>query len=509
MKAMRLGSGVTAAFVAAVILLAGCFQASTPSEGDGAGSAAIDVPSECDGNRTAVSYTSAGPAVAADGRGCLYTTGLGTYEPTLGIHPETGQIVVYPVYGNVALGPLSMARSDDGGATWHTVEIAEMGVPTHPYSLDPFLWLDPATGRAFVDDLLTVHCSAISFTDDAGDTWTHSATPCTQADHINIFAGPPAVSPTVGYPNVVYRCGINTVAVLYASFSSTCQKSLDGGMTWVNTGSPAFVTDPTAPGIQGVPGWCDGGVGHGAVGPDGTVYLGKGLCGTPMVASSQDEGLTWERVTISDLGMMVMFCNNYDHEVNVATDPSGNVYAFWVDNQHVPRLTVSQDQGQTWSDAVDVAPPGVTQASMPQLAVGADGRVAMLYMGSTNAPEGPFPTTTQTDPANCEAGGGGGDPAYADVTWNAYITVSVDVLAESPTFTTVTANDPADPLAVGKCGFRCPGFGDFLDIQIGPDGTPWAALVDPDGEVGDSTTPGGEAVVGRMLGGLDLTAADA
>jgi hypothetical protein len=68
------------------------------------------------------------------------------------------------------------------------------------------------------------------------------------------------------------------------------------------------------------------------------------------------------------------------------------------------------------------------------------------------------------------------DKGASNQTYEAMMTVSYDALAESPTFYSATINDPVkDAFVVGPC---CGGVQDFIDVRIGPDGTPWTALVD-------------------------------
>lgn len=514
-------TGLLAVLVATAMFAAGCFGGQPSSAGQDAPADATRIlPPGCDANRTAVAHHPDG--VAANWTGalpipCQVPVGVDTFEPTIGVDPETGAVFYYPAQDTQALSTVGVARSVDDGLTWTTYHPNAFDQPTHPYTVDPYMYLDPDTGRLFVEDLVTAHCAIFSYSDDLGLSWTNSAAGCTQADHVNIFAGPPVTSDPIDYPNVVYRCAIGLAAVIYGSVTSGCQKSLDGGMTFVNTGTPPFVADPQKTGIQGVPGWCDGAVGHGTVGPDGTVYVPKGLCGTPMLAMSHDEGLTWERVAVSDLGMAVAFCNNWDHEGSVGVDPDGNVYYAWVDNQRVPRLAVSTDGGHTWGPGMNVSAPGLTQAAMLHLIVGGVGKVAIMYKGSANAPAGPFPRTTETDPAKCETvtgfTGGGDDPAYADATWDGYLTMSVNALADEPTFLTAHANAPGDPMKRGTCGPIACGGGDFYDIRVGPDGTPWAAWVDACigecAEGGPSADWAEGSMVARLWGGPSLIDADA
>ena len=87
--------------------------------------------------------------------------------------------------------------------------------------------------------------------------------------------------------------------------------------------------------------------------------------------------------------------------------------------------------------------------------------------------------------------------------------MTANALAKNPVFYSGPANDPRDPLIRGQCGpGRCAAVYDFIDIVIGPDGTPWAALVDGcisicAGPTGGSNL-GSDGVVGRLVGGPSL-----
>lgn len=369
------------------------------------------------------------------------------FEPTIGV-TSSGNLFMTNIGGGDLPSQLStIIRSTDQGQTWEdiTPELAPM-VSGPPNTNDPYLYVDEATDRIYNLDMQGLACNWIKWSDDEGETWTHNPAGCglpPVLDHPTLFAGPPNDAPTVGYENVVYLC-VNRVA------DSACATSLDGGMTWAGF-------NPVFPGVNTEGELCGGLHAHGVVGPDGTAYLPKGQCGTPMVAMSQDDGLTWETVTISE------DVASPGHEVAFATDDEGNAYAFWMSDDEQPYLAVSTDGGSTWDDPMKVAPPGLTIARFPTVAATGDGGVAVAYVG----------TTSTEDQADMDA----------DDTWNAYITTTLDATAEDPVFTTVTVNDPADPIARGPCQGRCTppsggALGDFIDIVIDDDGRPWAAFVD-------------------------------
>jgi hypothetical protein len=454
---------------------------------------------------------------------CLVRTGARSGEPTLGVCPKTGTVYEFPAFQSTdqQTGRGAM-KSKDQGATWTRITPNVQGVGTHRAGLDPYFYLDPTTCRIFVDDW-TASCTVLSFSDDEGASWTNTASNCGQTDHQTIFGGPPVRSPTIGYPNLVYRCAINLVIVAEGSTATTCQKSLDGGLTWVFTGSPAYVTDPTKKGRAGLNGVCDGASGHGAVGRTGIVYLPKGLCGEPMLAISKDEGLTWTRVKVSDLGMPAMTSPEgafYEHEASVGVDKDGVLYYAWAANDRMPHLTISKDGGATWSVPLNVSVPGLKESALVQIAVGGPGRLAIVYMGSLNSP-GHFPKSAacNPDPVKCadeqahSEPSGPDPPGYKETTWSGYFLQTVDALDANPTFQTAVLDDPADPFVRGICGpIRCSAESDFLDVRIGPDGTPWAALVD--GCTGDCSSGkamknnAGDGVVGRLFGGPSLLAAN-
>ena len=442
-----------------------------------------------------------GPAV-----GRMYRSGFEAGEPTLGITKD-GTIFYQALDG----GPL-VIKSDDGGRKWKDVSPDLGGRKRHPESLDPFLYVDQDTDRVFTYDFL-FGCSEISFSDDEGKSWTTSTLNCGLQDHQNLFAGPPVTSPTVGYPNIVYTCSTQGGATIY-SLAAQCLKSLDGGLTWSPTGAPAFVTDMQEENDLGVQGYCHGAVGHGYVGPDGTVYVPKGLCGQPWLAISHDEGLTWDRQQISDLGMPQTAIGVYEHEASVAADAKGNVYYFWIANDRMPYLAVSRDGGKTWRKPIMVGPPGLKEAALPHMTVGDTGKLAIVYYGSTNSPGEPFPEADDCKPNMVDCFRelfflNPPDPErYANVTWNGYMTVTADALDRSPKFFSSTVNAPDDPLVRGTCGpIRCKAVYDFIDVSIDRDGRPWAAYVDacmlacvekgPDNQ-------GNEGFVGTITGGPKL-----
>jgi hypothetical protein len=337
-----------------------------------------------------------------------------------------------------------------------------------PLSLDPYIWVDDNvdgdTARIFTIDL-TLACSYMSFSDDGGASWITNPLSCGRPvnDHQTLFSGPPVSTPTVGYPNILYYCW-NDVA------SSACSKSIDGGVSFHPTGSPAFGgAEPGNgdPGFFGQDGVCGGLHGHGNVSPQGVVYLPREYCGSPRLAISKDEGRTWTQATISEKIRSTSQPTGGAGHPTVATDEKGNVYYVWISAKtRQPYLSVSKDEGETWSKPVVAGPPGLAEANLPQIDARGEGKIALVYYASKDSP-------FQKCKLECE------NKEYEKTTWNAYITVSDDALSKNPTFYTGAISDHGDPLVRRECGpGRCQDVFDFIDVEIGPDGIAYGAFVD-------------------------------
>ena len=409
-----------------------------------------------------------GKAVAAPSIPTAKTFSVGGHalEPTLGLDDEGSIFYAAAGFNQYGLAGTTILRSDNGGENWKVTSPRVLGQDVHPVSLDPYVWVDDHgknDERIFTIDL-TLACSYMSFSDDDGATWTTNPLACGRPvnDHQTLFSGPPATSTTTVYPNVLYYCW-NDVA------SSACSKSIDGGVSWHPTGTPAYEGyEPGSqdPGFYGQSGFCGGLHGHGAVGPDGTVYLPREFCGTPMLAISHDEGLTWDRVKVSDVRSISQPKEGAGHP-SVALDEKGNIYYTWIaSGNRLPYMSVSTNGGKKWSKPVMIGAPGLKETNLPQIDARGAGKIAFVYYGSTNSPY-------QKCTDKCDA------TKYKKTTWNAYIGLSVNALDANPTFYTGIVNDPADPLVRAECGpGRCQQVFDFIDVEIGRDGIPYGAFVD-------------------------------
>jgi hypothetical protein len=362
-------------------------------------------------------------------------------EPTLGI--ASNGDVFYAAADPVTLPfVVDVMRSRDRGRSWDVVSPRLGGNNVHASTGDPYVYVDRtrAGSRVFTVDLQGYVCSLLSFSDDGGESWITNPLGCGRPvnDHQTLFAGPPVESTTLGYPKVVYYC-YQDVA------SSTCSKSLDGGITFIPAGGTSFS------GFDEDGTFCGGLHGHGYAGPDGTIYIPKGHCGFPWLAISKDEGATWTRVQVAELA-------SADHEASVAADARGNVYYAYIGSDTLPYLVVSRDGGETWGWPMMVGRPGVVEASLPSLDA-RGGLVVVGYMGTQDRPKG------RDD--------------YTEVEWDGYVTATRSALSQRPLFYSVSVNSSSDPLLRGKCPqTKCGAVYDFIDVVVTPEGTVWGAFVD-------------------------------
>lgn len=107
-----------------------------------------------------------------------------------------------------------------------------------------------------------------------------------------------------------------------------------------------------------------------------------------------------------------------------------------------------------------IAAPGVRTAQFPSIAAGDEGKVALVYIG----------TSSDAEVSEMED----------TVAWRGYLATIPDATSEEPSIATSPVTPPEDPIARGPCDDdnRCDGIGDFVDIVIDDEGRPWAALVD-------------------------------
>lgn len=469
-----------------------------------AGAARAAVPDSCDAARPAVAYH-AGDSTAEVPAGrrlvpCRYDAHIRSLEPSLGFTKDGRALFqgweLRPGMPNGAPPVPRVMRSDKTLEKWK--DVSPLGPVT---SLDPFLTVDRRTGRIFTVNWISnglPNCATIASSDDGGDSWTTSPAACSGFDGESIGVGPPVTSRPVGYPDLVYYCTGATPGSSPPATTPICSKSLDGGLTFVPTGkTPYPVADEGGEGGEEdeFGPWA----GNPIVASDGTLYVPKRFAGQPEVSISRDEGLTWKRVKVATNGAS-------GEASRLAVDDHDNLFYAWTGDDHLAYLAVSRDRGKSWSTPIALAPPGVREAALPRPAATGTGKVAIAWMGSTDSPgQKPFYEYCNYLLGPCS------DENYAGVTWNGYLTVIEDALAERPLLETATINPPGQPMLVGGCSAdgACKSVLDFLDAAFGPGGDAFAAYSD-DCAIERDFTPAfgqdfkrcgdnvGEGIVGRL-----------
>ena len=368
-------------------------------------------------------------------------------EPTLGVD-RRGRVfyAAAEILDFQGVPSIDVMRSTDEGSSWDIVSPGAGGNNAHFSSSDPYVFVDNTKdgSRVFTVDLQGYLCSILSFSDDAGESWITNPIACGRPvnDHQTLFSAPPVTSPTIGYPKVVYYCYQDIV-------SSTCSKSLDGGITFVPAGGLSFQ------GIDQETGeFCGGLHGHGFGAEDGTIFIPKVHCGEPWLAISKDEGTTWRRVRVTRMPAV-------GHEASVAADRDGNVYFMYIGRDMLPYLVTSRDGGKKWSAPVRMSRPGIVETSLPTLDVGSSDNVVVGFMGSR------------------DADGKDGFHEKTGTVWNGYLTYSKNGLSPRPNLEFVQVSPDSDPLLRGDCAqVKCGPAYDFIDVVVAPDGTIWGAFVD-------------------------------
>jgi hypothetical protein len=390
---------------------------------------------------------------------CRYGIGTEAGEPSFGF--GRGGEIFYETWDLDGPNNLSgVVRSNLSHTTWS--DVSPPGLVT---SFDPYLFIDPRTGRIFDTNFAgngSFECETISFSDNRAASWTTNELCGVGFDGGSLGAGPPVYSHPKGYPNVVYYCASATLGSAPPNTSPDCAKSLDGGVTFTPIAPPyppmGNVSDEFAP-------WSAPPV----VGPDGTVYVAKRYGGEPKIAISHDEGNTWTDVQVATNG-------SASEQGRVAVDASGDLFYSWQAFDRQPYLATSRDGGRHWSAPIALVTGGVRETALARVAVEPLGRqAAVVYLGSTNAPGvPPFATFCQEFLETCE------DGAYATATWNGYMTVVDNPLGGHRLLRTTTAKSGAEPLFVGGCtpDGGCRANLDFLDVKYDAHGNPWGAFVD-------------------------------
>ena len=409
----------------------------------------------CDTSRSAVAYHADGTIVSAVHTvPCAVRTTYAGAETQIKVAyggAGTGSIIEEPAF----IHPLApyppgapvadalenyagWAVSSDGGASW-TRQIPELREGFG--NLDNALYIDRTTGRAFAfsNETVTVPTPLVT----TGATLMTSVPPYTLWNRLAPlpyisenprFTSAPAPAgqpPATAGENPAYWCGNVSI---FGAGGRACHRTLDGGTTWTLAANPPAGGDP---------------VGDNSSGPHrGSLWMVASALvpgGDANLARSDDEAATWPIVLNPADGTPVTVPGGGELRV----DTAGNLYAF-----HGRMMRISQDYGVTWTAPLDMTAPDARGRSIGQsaVAVGAPGHVAVAYL------------VARTD-------GSGSD---------GFITVTHDALKADGTpnpdalFYASTVNSPDRQLITA--GAAAGGRDDYISVDVGPDGTPWAAF---------------------------------
>ena len=380
-------------------------------------------------------------------------------EPTLGVDKKGSVYTVAAAFDAIPGNPPKneprtlVMKSSDGGRTFKDSSPNVAGVKTQNASTDPYIYVEPTTGRIFDIDLQGLSGAHLSYSDDGGATWTESLLSTAGLnDHQTLVAGPKPEGVAIPltdakFQKVLYYC---TNAVSWGS----CARSFDGGHTFIQGNQTGYTT--VAPqytlDTEHNEGVCGQLHGHAVVDPVGRLFIPRGYCRIPMIGISSDAGTTFHDVKVADIPIT-------GQQASVAVDRNGTLYYVWYGGKAaLPYLAISRDHGEHWSTPRMIAPPGVHETNFPTIDVGDPGKIAITFPGTTS----PHGAKDKARP------------------WNSYVVVSTDALSANPLFLSNIANPKNDPVARGDCSDRCGRMYDFLDIVAAPgdQGRVFATAVD-------------------------------
>ena len=381
--------------------------------------------------------------------GSYYGIGASTFEPTIGITSSDNLFI--SSWGNGPAGSTAIIRCS-GLIEMQNLSDYSCGDTYDPIfpvanSNDPYVYVDKWTDRIMKFDMHALLGMTVEWSDNEGESWSQPPTVATSIysvqDHQTITSAP--------YPAAFH----DTTWVFCINGNAPhplCSTSFDGGATW-------------SPEVSGAPLSCQSGglTAHLEGAPNGNFYRGNIGCSGDgySIYRSTNGGFTWTEHPLPTMQSGTADTWNAE-EAQVAIDDENNVHAMWMGADDMPYYSYSLDDGETWSEAMMIAPPKIYESGLtgesgfngtgfPVITAGGEGRVAFGYIGSYD------------NGAN----------------WHGYLTIATDAFGENPLFTTVQVNPVDDPLENTKsdCGYdRCGGFGDFLDMGVDQHGRPWFGL---------------------------------
>ena len=432
----------------------------------------------CDPSRPAVAHHAGGvalnPQPSITPIPCGVTTGYPSSEDRIAV-TSTGTVfyspAIVPIHGvgcpHFVGSPLNcagLARTFDQGFTWTAVLPPDLaGRPNYAAAANEVqIYLDRGTNRLFRSSP-DLNGTSVTWTSDDGRTWGSSVACCPVAENPRFLAAHPVRSTTVGYPNIVYLCSNTSLAggEISVAGGRICQKSLNGGRTWIIVGQGLTNKRPMSVhrecGNSG-----DETAGYPAATSEGFLYLVISCGGKNYLSRSVDEGRSWPIIAnlfaanlsggptlVPGSGGAVPGSGGALPGSELRSDSEDNLYLAWGVARGV-ELAISRDRGKTWTSPMNVAAPGVDYVLTSFFTVGSPRQVAFSYYGQRAGQSG----------------------------FDGYLTVTNDALDTTPVFWSATVNNPSRPLLYEPNPSNPLIFVDYIGVDIGPDGTPWASFLE-------------------------------
>jgi len=322
----------------------------------------------------------AGAAAAVTQSTALHYT---SYVAPPGLADNAGEpsVGLNPKTGNAFLLADTNLSKISFGANSATFAKVTLPPSTGTTSLDPIAFTDQRTGRTFVSQLAGA-TSALTYTDDDGKTFSPVSQGggfTTFVDHQTVGGGPYANPKPATAAASSYPDAVYYCA--QKDVSASCARSDDGGVTF-HDGLPIYdsfgATQPSS---------CNGLHGHLKVAPDGTVYVPNFDCdGHAAVTVSTDNGMTW---TVHEV--LASHTKQDESDPSVAIGSDGTVYLAYEDGDDTTvgsriEVVVSRDKGVTWGAPVDVgAAFGINNIQFPEAVAGDGDRAAVAFLGAVPA----------------------------------------------------------------------------------------------------------------------------
>jgi hypothetical protein len=394
-------------------------------------------------------------------------------EPDIAIDANGGIYVSGP--GGSTTQASWFWKSQDNGLQWHLI-----GCPNKSNCQNGGGDTEIILARnndVFAADAQTLQCNSTFRSTDGGQTFIpgEGCFPETDREWLGVY-DPPGMTPPAG--RRIYLSGNER------AFGCNVLVSTDNGMTFV---PPNPTVNPTAQ-LPGAP-TC---IGRFAVDPANGEIFAPVAGGT--IFASTNGAVTWaargNSGAVAGISLPTIFSS-------IQIDSAGNLWQGWI-NGGAAFVSYSTDRGFNWHPPIKVSTgpgspigtsPDLRQIVFTWLAVGDPGRVALIFLGTTD---------TGADLSIPAFGG-------PNAVWHAYASFSTNAMAATPTFTQVQADEHAMHRgAICAGGTGClqansdRALADFFMVDKDPQGRVFIAY-NEDSDLSDVTQGAGQEYIGKPI----------